>query len=135
MDVVLVPVPAVVRGRDISRGSAGGRRWQSCRRESDAACGCDGGGIHAGRLAAYRLPLSVESRASMASRCAAGDRPDDDSLRQRACGELLRQEAIRQDLLDAGDVAGDAGAQSETATSAIEALAGSDHWSCRNRMM
>lgn len=53
---------------------------------------------------------------------AAGDRPDDDSLRQRACGELLRQEAIRQDLLDAGDVAGDAGAQSEAATSAIEAL-------------
>lgn len=51
-----------------------------------------------------------------------GDRPDDDSLRQRACSELLRQEAIRQGLLDAGDIAGDAGAQSEAATSAIETL-------------
>lgn len=53
---------------------------------------------------------------------AGSDRPDDEALRQRACGELLRQEAIRQGLLDEGDVADDAGAQSEAASTAIEAL-------------
>lgn len=53
---------------------------------------------------------------------AAGDRPDAETLRQRAYSELLRQEAIQQGLLDADDIASDAGAQSEAATAAIEAL-------------
>jgi peptidyl-prolyl cis-trans isomerase C len=43
-------------------------------------------------------------------------------LRQRACTELLRQAAIRAGLLDAGDPPPVAGATSEAATAAIEAL-------------
>jgi len=45
-----------------------------------------------------------------------------DELRQRACTELLRQEAILAGLLDAGDPAPMQGAISEAAGSAIEAL-------------
>lgn len=51
-----------------------------------------------------------------------GDRPDDDTLRQRAYGELLRQEAVRMGLLRKEDVATDDGIQSEAATEAIEKL-------------
>jgi peptidyl-prolyl cis-trans isomerase C len=50
------------------------------------------------------------------------DRPDDDALRQRAYGELLRQEAIRQGLLGKSDIATDDGIQSEAAVAAIELL-------------
>lgn len=53
---------------------------------------------------------------------AAGDRPDVDTLRQRAYGELLRQEAVLQGLLVATDIATDDGIQSEAAVTAIEAL-------------
>ena len=53
---------------------------------------------------------------------AVGDRPDDHTLRQRAYGELLRQEAIRTGLLPKEDVATDDGIQSEAATRAIEKL-------------
>lgn len=53
---------------------------------------------------------------------AAGDRPDDQSLRQRAYGEMLRQEAIRHGLLSSDDVSTDDGVQSEAASNAIEAL-------------
>jgi peptidyl-prolyl cis-trans isomerase C len=45
-----------------------------------------------------------------------------DELRQRACTELLRQEAIAAGLLDAADPAPVQGAISEAAGSAIEAL-------------
>ena len=45
-----------------------------------------------------------------------------DELRQRACTELLRQEAIAAGLLDADDPAPVQGAISEAAGSAIEAL-------------
>lgn len=51
-----------------------------------------------------------------------GDRPDDDCLRQRAYGELLRQEAIREGLLDAEDGVTDDGVQTEIAVAAMEAL-------------
>lgn len=51
-----------------------------------------------------------------------GDRPDDNTLRQRAYGELLRQEAVRTGLLPKADVATDDGIQSEAATHAIEKL-------------
>ena len=53
---------------------------------------------------------------------AVGDRPDDSTLRQRAYGELLRQEAVRTGLLPKEDVATDDGIQSEAATQAIEKL-------------
>lgn len=53
---------------------------------------------------------------------ASGDRPVDNTLRQRAYGELLRQEAVRTGLLPQEDVATDDGVQSEAATQAIEKL-------------
>ena len=45
-----------------------------------------------------------------------------EELRQRACTELLRQEAMRAGLLEAADPPPVAGATSEAASSAIEAL-------------
>ena len=45
-----------------------------------------------------------------------------DDLRQRACSELLRQAAVAEELLTAGDVPGTDGILSEAATQAIEAL-------------
>ena len=53
---------------------------------------------------------------------AAGEVLDADSLRQRACTELLRQQAIRRGLLGAEDAPGLDGATSEAASAAIEAL-------------
>jgi len=53
---------------------------------------------------------------------AAGEMLDDDSLRQRACAELLRQAAIAAGLLAADDEAHLDGSTSEAASAAIEAL-------------
>ena len=53
---------------------------------------------------------------------AAGETLDAETLRQRACTELLRQEAMRLGLLEADDAPPSDGATSEAATSAIEAL-------------
>jgi peptidyl-prolyl cis-trans isomerase C len=53
---------------------------------------------------------------------AAGATLDDDSLRQRACTELLRQAAMQAGLLPSDDVPGTDGATSEAASGAIEAL-------------
>ncbi len=47
---------------------------------------------------------------------------DADTLRQRACTELLRQQAMRCGLLAADDAAGLDGSTSEAASAAIEAL-------------
>lgn len=46
----------------------------------------------------------------------------DDELRQRACTELLRQAALHNGLLDAGDTPANDGVISEAAAMAIEAL-------------
>jgi peptidyl-prolyl cis-trans isomerase C len=51
-----------------------------------------------------------------------GERLDTETLRQRACTELLRQAAMRDGLLAADDAPGLDGATSEAASSAIEAL-------------
>ena len=67
---------------------------------------------------AHDAPASVNGIALHAL----GDRPDDNTLRQRAYGELLRQEAMRAGLLPIDDVATDDGIQSEAATQAIEKL-------------
>ena len=48
--------------------------------------------------------------------------PDPESLRQRACTELLRQAAQRAGLLDPADACSTDGATSEAACAAIEAL-------------
>ena len=52
----------------------------------------------------------------------ASERLAPDELRQRACIELLRQEAMKSVLLDAADVAPCDGVMSEAASAAIEAL-------------
>ncbi len=51
-----------------------------------------------------------------------GESLDAETLRQRACAELLRQAAMRAGLLDAQDPPGLDGAISEAASDAIEAL-------------
>lgn len=53
---------------------------------------------------------------------ASGDVLGDESLRQRACTELLRQEAMRRGLLGPDDAAATDGSTSEAASAAIEAL-------------
>lgn len=53
---------------------------------------------------------------------AEGERLDEATLRQRACGELLRQAAQRAGLLAGDDAIGTDGAQSLAATEAIERL-------------
>lgn len=53
---------------------------------------------------------------------AAGETLSAPELRQRACSELLRQAAIAEGLLDAGDTAFDDGVLSEQASNAIELL-------------
>lgn len=53
---------------------------------------------------------------------AVGDVLDDEALRQRACTELLRQEAMRLGLLGPDDAAATDGSTSEAASAAIEAL-------------
>jgi len=53
---------------------------------------------------------------------AAGETPEPDTLRQRACTELLRQAAKRCGGLAADDEPSPDGAISEAATAAIEAL-------------
>jgi peptidyl-prolyl cis-trans isomerase C len=53
---------------------------------------------------------------------ASGDMLDDEALRQRACTELLRQEAMRRGLLGPDDAAATDGSSSEAASAAIERL-------------
>lgn len=94
-------------------------------------CGCSGGVVSkpaqtnlSDAMTFTTAPLTGVSRASVngVALHARDDRPDADTLRQRAYGELLRQEAMHQGLLTADDVATDDGVQSEAAVSAIEAL-------------
>jgi peptidyl-prolyl cis-trans isomerase C len=51
-----------------------------------------------------------------------GETLDAETLRQRACTELLRQQAMRSGLLEADDAPSSDGATSEAATRAIESL-------------
>lgn len=95
--------------------------------------GCGGGG---GSSTNAVLPDPIDFTALAPSQAAArptatvngvalhpdGQVPDDDTLRQRACAELLRQAAQQAGLLAADDLAHADGAQSEAATAAIEAL-------------
>ncbi len=97
-------------------------------------CGCGGGG-GGGSSAVLPDPIDVTP---VAPPQASTHRPtasvngialhpeghalDDDTLRQLACAELLRQAAQQAGLLAAGDEAHTDGSQSEAATAAIEAL-------------
>lgn len=92
-------------------------------------CGCGGGGAEtlAHALDFAPAPAGAAHAGPTASVNAvplhpAGQVPDNDTLRQRACAELLRQAAQRAGLLDARDASSPDGVQSEPATTAIEAL-------------
>jgi peptidyl-prolyl cis-trans isomerase C len=93
-------------------------------------CGCGGGSaatlpdpIDFAPVAQVR-PVAGRPTASVngVALHAQGQTPDDDTLRQLACAELLRQAAQRAGLLAAQDQPGTDGVQSEAATAAIEAL-------------
>ena len=62
------------------------------------------------------------------------DRPDDDSLRQRPAVNCCARRRSGRTCLMQFDVAGDAGAQSETATSAIRSAFSIGPWSYRSPM-
>ena len=93
---------------------------------SGGECGCGGGATLAEALPALHAPAVEAGAAQSPARVngvalhAPGDRPDDATLRQRACSELLRQAAIAAGLLDAADEPG--AVLSEAASAAIEAL-------------
>ena len=66
--------------------------------------------------------LTTVARINGVALHAGGDAIDADGLRQRACTELLRQEAMRCGLLAADDAPSLDGSTSEAASAAIEAL-------------
>jgi len=68
------------------------------------------------------MPSDTIARVNGQPLHAPGEHPDEATLRQRACAELLRQAAQRAALLAADDAALADGAQSEAATAAIELL-------------
>ena len=94
------------------------------------SCGCKSGAtavlpdpidftpVAPAAVPSQRVPASVNGVALHAQ----GQTPDNDTLRQLACSELLRQAAQQAGLLAMDDVGGTDGAQSEAATAAIEAL-------------
>jgi len=93
------------------------------------ACGCgkrmelaDVQTVGAGTRSVGATNSSPIARVNGVALHAAGDQLDNDTLRQRAYGELLRQEAVRKGVLAASDMASDDGVQSEAATEAIEQL-------------
>lgn len=95
------------------------------------ACGCAGSSGSSGStltaaqeagyeaLAAHVQPVA---RVNGVALHAAGDVIDAETLRQRACTELLRQAAQQEGLLAADDLATADGATSEQASAAIEQL-------------
>lgn len=89
---------------------------------SGGPCGCSGNAETPAEPAAGVDPAdaAAPARINRVALHAPGERPDAVDLRQRACSELLRQEAIRCGLLDAADEPG--AALSEAAGAAIETL-------------
>jgi peptidyl-prolyl cis-trans isomerase C len=85
-----------------------------------SGCGShDGGGC---ACAAARAAAEPVARVNGVPLHAAGEQLDQDTLRQRACTELLRQEAQMRGLLDPDDGPATDGATSAAATAAIERL-------------
>jgi peptidyl-prolyl cis-trans isomerase C len=85
------------------------------------ACSCAIGSS----TAASPLEVPTESAIATVNDVAlhkSGDRPNEETLRQRAHAEILRQEAIRSGLLASTDVGTDDGVLSEAASNAIEQL-------------
>ena len=85
-----------------------------------SGCGSsDGSGCGCAANAAPAVPVAHVNGVPLH---AAGEQLDDDSLRQRACTELLRQEAQLRGLLAVADAPATDGTTSAAATAAIEAL-------------
>lgn len=83
-----------------------------CGSSGGGGCGCAAKAAQAGPVAQVNgVPLH-----------AAGEQLDEDSLRQRACTELLRQEAQLQGHLGAADAPAIDGTTSAAASAAIETL-------------
>ncbi|MEO8409380.1 MAG: peptidylprolyl isomerase [Propionivibrio sp.] len=93
---------------------------------SGGSCSCGGGAALAEPLPVIQAPRSEADAAQPLARVngvalhTPGDRPDEDTLRQRACSELLRQAAIDAGVLDAADAPDPV--PSEAASLAIEQL-------------
>lgn len=90
-----------------------------------SGCGSNEGGCACAARAAAEGAAASDSpvaRVNGVPLHAPGEVIDDDSLRQRACTELLRQQAQLSGLLAVGDSPGTDGATSAAATAAIEAL-------------
>lgn len=95
-----------------------------------AACGCAAGAALDESSAPTHLAVDVvdlsrpppvpQASVNGVPLHVSGQRPDDATLRQLACSELLRQAAVQAGLLDAADEPG--AALSEAASAAIEAL-------------
>jgi peptidyl-prolyl cis-trans isomerase C len=87
-------------------------------------CGSNGGSCgcaeKAGQAASSEAP--AVARINGVPLHAPGDRPDDPTLRQRACTELLRQQAQLSGLLGSEDQPTGDGVSSAAATAAIETL-------------
>ncbi len=102
------------------------------------SCGCGKGGGGGSALLPDPIDFRPQAQAQITEAPLAGQRPtasvngvalhpdgqtpNDDTLRQLACAELLRQAAQHAGLLAIDDSASTDGAQSELATAAIEAL-------------
>lgn len=86
---------------------------------SGTGCGCAAATAQA---APSGLASEVIARVNGVPLHEAGEQMDVDTLRQRACSELLRQAAQRGGLLGVGDVPVTDGVISEAASTAIEAL-------------
>ena len=82
-------------------------------------CGCGGSDSAAPAVDAPIIPIA---RINGVALHAPGEQLPADLLRQRACTELLRQQAQQEGLLSPDDVPGLDGATSEAATQAIEQL-------------
>lgn len=85
-------------------------------------CGSSTGGCGCGGAGSATTTLDEVAAVNGVPLHAPGQRPDEAELRQRACTELLRQEAQRLNLLAANDPATGDGVCSAAASSAIEAL-------------
>ncbi len=86
---------------------------------SSSSCGSHGCGCGSSAAAVADTPVARINGVALHT---SGEQLPSEMLRQRACTELLRQEAQRQGLLAADDAPGLDGATSEAATQAIEAL-------------
>ena len=94
----------------------------SCACASTSGSTNDGSNANASATLEEDRPAPAIARANGVPLHKPGEALSEDELRQRACTELLRQQAMLSGLLADSDPAGDDGVTSAAASSAIEAL-------------